>query len=959
MLIQKNQFDFKTKLKDESIFNCSSGKLGVRGCFEEGTPSNIVSIRGTYINGFCENEDITYNEKLYGFTEQKQTIVNLPDAQGIEVWARNEKLVCWSEVASDYSYCLDMKNGVVKRKFVYDTGNGEIELSFERLTSFVRQGLFTIKCQIKSIDYEGEIIVKSFLNGDVKNFTNSSDPRVASGNGKMLKVNDAHNDENIVNNVVVQHIEAETINSHRVIFVNVINKISKGEQVYREESDLLTSLTNITISKGERVEFEKYCYYDEAKEIDTLIKAYNDGFEEIKKEQSKYMDDFWNHSRVVVDCDDIKQTSIDYCLYEMLSAAGRDGKTSIAAKGLSGEGYEGHYFWDCEIYIYPFFLSTNKEIAKSLLMFRYSKLEQAKQHARTLGHTNGALYPWRTITGSECSSYFPSGSAQYHINGDIAYAFSQYWNMTKDEEFLPYICEVLLETARLWINVGHYENDLFKIDCVTGPDEYTCLVNNNYYTNAGAANNLSKAYELINILKETEYYVDFVNRTNVSDEELNEFKTAADKMYYPYDEELDIIKQDDSFLNKKKLEIENIPNDQFPLLLHFHPLFLNRHQICKQADAVLATYLFNNVGYSTAMKTLEYYDKITTHDSSLSKCVSGIVAARLGDLSRAKKYLIETLNTDLNDTKGNTRDGLHIANMGGSYRLITDGFAGLSLKDDELSLFPMLPEGVRFYSFPINYKGVEIKVSVDKQGTVLVVDNPNENTVITVYGRKIKLYNREIVVKRHCKSIIFDLDGVVTNTAKYHYQAWKRVADELNVEFNEERNEQFKGVSRKICLEKLLEWGNIEVSQEEFENILIRKNDYYKELLVNLTPEDVLPGIKEFIDELHERGLTVALFSVSKNTDAILERIEMRKYFDVIVTGNDVKHSKPHYEGYLLVADRLKTDPKLCAMVEDSEAGIIGAKNLSMKTIAIMKDNVANADMCFSSTKELINIEEI
>ena len=956
MHIERLSFDESNRLKDESIFTCASGKLGVRGNFEEGCPEGCETIRGTYINGFCETENIKYNEKLYGFTDDKQTICNLPDGQGIEVYADNQKLCCWSDKVSDYSYTLDMSQGVVKRSFVYDTGKGKIKLSFERFTSFVRQGLFVIKCDVKSIDYSGEIKVLSTLNANVRNFTSSKDPRVASGSGQMLKINTVDNVD--YQDKKIQCVESETINSKRKILSFSLTCFDNQTPLYKNEDGQLTSYIETNIKENENIDITKYCFYCDDEETNVkaeLLKANNAGYVQLKDEQISYLNDFWKTSRVLIDSEEIKQEHIDLCLYVMLCSAGRDGKTSIAAKGLSGEGYEGHYFWDCETYIYPFFLNTNKNIAKALLQYRYSKLDQAKKHARKLGHTSGALYPWRTITGSECSSYFPSGSAQYHINGDIARAFIQYWRSTKDYEFLPTICEVLLETSRLWVDLGHYDNGYFKIDCVTGPDEYTCMVNNNYYTNAGAKNNLENAYVLINILKDTKDYEAFKNKTNVSDEELDEFKKAADHMYLPYDEKLGIIKQDDSFLNKKKVSLSDFNKEDFPLLLNYHPLFLYRHQICKQADAVLADYLFDGLSASTSMKTFEYYDEVTTHDSSLSKCIFGNVAAKLGDLNRAKKYFIETLATDINDCKGNTKDGLHMANMGGCYDMIVGGFAGFKLNADGLSLFPMLPEGIRSYSFIINYLDTNISIKVDEKGVTVSTDK-DKTIDLMIYGQAVQVNKNDLTINRRCKGVIFDLDGVITDTAKYHYLAWKKIADEFKIEFNEKKNEEFKGVSRKTCLEKLLNWGNIHLSQKDFDETLIRKNDYYKELLNDLTSSDILPGIIESIKLLHEKGIKVSLFSVSKNTDAILERLGIRDVFDEIVCGNDITNSKPHYEGYLLAADKMKVEPRLCAMVEDSVSGINGAKALSMKTIAIMKENYANADYCIDDTSKLIDV---
>ena len=967
MRIIRKAYDEKTRLSDESIFSCASGKLGIRGCFEEGVSKDLVSIRGTYINGFCENEEISYNEKLCGFPEEKQTIVNLPDAQTIEIFSDNQLINCLDANSKDYEYLLDMKNGEVLRSFVYQTSKGDLKLSYERFSSFKRQGLFVIRCTVDSLSYDGKLKINSTLNGDVVNFTNASDPRVASGSGKMIIVNLA---ENIFFNdekekKIIQKIEAETINSHRSVSCNVINSINlnnSSNNVVLEHSkneSLLSVYADINIGKNDKLVITKYCFYheipDEIDGIKEILKAYEDGFDLLKNEQIEFMSSFWKNSRVLINSDEIKQENIDFCLYELLCSAGRDNKTSIAAKGLSGEGYEGHYFWDCETYMLPFFMLTNQSIAKSLLMYRYLKLDQAKEHARTLGHKVGALYPWRTITGSECSSYFPSGSAQYHINGDIARAFIQYFNITNDNDFLPEICEVLLETSRLWLDTGHYEKGKFKIDCVTGPDEYTCLVNNNYYTNAGAANNLKGAVKLIRILMNSKKFNEFKKKTNFHENELLDFEEAADKMYYPYDDELGIIKQDDSFLNKKKIDIKSIPKNEFPLLLNYHPLYLYRLQLCKQADAVLANHLYCDLDSLTSKRTFDYYEEVTTHDSSLSKCIFGIVSAKLGDMNKAKDYFLQTLSTDLNDRKGNTRDGLHLANMGGCYEMVTEGFAGLKINDKCLSLFPQLPKGIDSYSFKITYQNHVLNIFVDKDGTTLSIEDDGE-LEIEVYGKHVVITNNKISIRKEIKGVIFDLDGVITDTAVYHYQAWKKIADELHVPFDEKLNENFKGVSRRRCLELLLEWGNINIDDKEFDEILELKNNYYRVLLTNLTPKDILPGVKEAIQTLRKADIRVSLFSVSKNTDDILDRLDIRDLFDVIVSGKDIKNSKPHYEGYLLAADRMRLDPKLCMMVEDSVSGINGAKALSMKTVAIMNENNANADYCLKSTDLLVNI---
>lgn len=943
------EYSEDTRLKNETLFHTASGRLGVRGCFEEGAPEGTPSIRGAYLNGFCETEPIVYNEKLYGFPEEKQVIVNLPDAQTIKLCAEGEDIVCWR--GEELIRVLDMEKGVYERSFFFSTAHGRLKISFTRLVSFALRELYAVECRIESLDFAGKIQVSSELDADVKNFTSTADPRVASGSGIMLRKVAM----NITNDVMTA--EMETIRSHRHVLCAVVHDIEGSITQTTPDKSVLT--TSLTLSAGEVAVFHKYCIYHEllddgeaAEVVSNLCRYAGEGYESLRTRQKEYLDRFWKHVRVEVEGDDKLQNQLDFCLYGMLASTGQDGTRSVAAKGLSGEGYEGHYFWDSEIYVFPFFLLSEPEIALGLLKYRYLHLDDARAHARRLGHSTGALYPWRTITGSECSSHYPSGSAQYHINGDIAHAFTSYYDMTGDKAFLPCICEVLAETARLWIDTGHWLNGKFRIDCVTGPDEYTCLVNNNYYTNACAAANLAAAARLCAELDKEGGLDALKKKIGLRDEELSEFARTAKDMFFPYDESHRIIAQDDSFLSKKRLELSDIPKENFPLLMHYHAININRFQVLKQADSVLANYLYREETPLMMMRSYRYYEEITTHDSSLSNCIYAIMAARLGDMKGAWTYFENSVGTDTADLSGNTRDGLHIANMGGVYAVMTAGFGGVRYGSDGISLFPLLPDGLVSYSFSLCYKGSHIAVTVGSNSCTLKLCE-GEDAELTVYGEKVRVGAEGVTVKRKAKAVIFDLDGVITNTASLHFRAWKKMADELGIDFDEKRNEQFKGVSRAACLKLLLGWGGKSVDQEEFDRLLVRKNDYYKAMLEDLTPSDILPGVQECLGALKEKHIPFAVFSVSKNTDKILEKIGLSDTFDIRVTGEDIEHSKPHYEGYLLAAERMGVDPRLCVMVEDSEAGISGARALSFMSLAIMRENKAGADVCIESTAQL------
>jgi alpha,alpha-trehalose phosphorylase len=394
------------------------------------------------------------------------------------------------------------------------------------------------------------------------------------------------------------------------------------------------------------------------------------------------------------------------------------------------------------MYVQPFFTVTNPNISRNLISNRYEALEMAKDNARILGHQKGALYPWRTIMGKECSGYYPAGSAQYHINGDIAYAIIAYYLATDDKAFIQSKgAEIIFETARLWMDAGTFKCGGFNINDVTGPDEYTCLVNNNYYTNVLARYHLSWAVKLYERFGSAVEFQKTLARINLIPEEVEGFKAAAESMVLPYDEELKFNPQDDSFLQKKRWGIDSIPKENFPLLLHYHPLHLYRYQICKQADTVLAHFILEDAqSIETIRNSFDYYEKITTHDSSLSKSIFCIMASKLGMEDKAFDYFGNSVNLDLMDHQKNTRDGLHIANMGGNYMAIVYGFGGFRLKEHGIFFAPSLPARWTSYQFHIRYRDSLINVEIFRDQCTFYLES-GEPQKITVYNKPYFLEN--------------------------------------------------------------------------------------------------------------------------------------------------------------------------------------------------------------------------
>lgn len=730
-MISDNSLDIKELLKNESIFNISNGYIGIRGNFEEKYPEDYPTVRGSYINALYEEVSIPYGEKAYAFPEAMQKIVNIIDAQDINIIVNGEGFSLFEGTVKSFQRYLDMKEGCYVREIYWVSPLGkELKLKISRIASLKYLELFAINYEIEKVNFDEDITIISSINGDVTNFTDDNDPRVAAGHAHILSVKSVELEDEIM------QIASETHNSKNLVTVTTTHRLNLANDISFEKTDTSIKAIIKTAPGKAIINFTKYNVYTDSRRYKNPLK---DGFkivrelskmtfEELKELQSDFLKEFWSIANISIGGEDKLQQGLRYNLYELLQSVGKDTISNISAKGLSGEGYEGHYFWDTEIYILPFFTLCCPKLAKNLLKYRYTILDSARLRAREMGHKKGAAYPWRTIVGGECSSYFPAGTAQYHINADIAYSYVQYYLATGDYDFIKeFGAEVIFETARIWLEIGHYHEGFFKIDDVTGPDEYTAIINNNYYTNVMAKHNLKWAVRLYNelLLKDEELLNKLCEKIALTKEEVETFEKASDKMYLPYDEELKINAQDDSFLSKAVWDFENTPKENYPLLLHYHPLTIYRYQVLKQADTVLAHFLLEDeASLETIKNSYDYYEKLTTHDSSLSCAVYSIMASKIGYMDKAYDYFMETALLDLEDTHGNTKDGVHMANMGGTWMSIVYGFAGLRIKEDHISLNPKLPKHWSELKFSFKYKGFVIAVKVNKDKSEIKVQKP-------------------------------------------------------------------------------------------------------------------------------------------------------------------------------------------------------------------------------------------
>jgi alpha,alpha-trehalose phosphorylase len=465
----------------------------------------------------------------------------------------------------------------------------------------------------------------------------------------------------------------------------------------------------------------------------TLDRVSTAGFASLERGQREQLDHFWDRADVRIEADEEPervQQAVRWNLFQVAQATWRAEASGVAAKGLTGHAYEGHYFWDTEIYVLPFLAYTQPRIARNLLRFRQSMLPKARERARELNQ-RGALFAWRTINGEEASAYYQAGTAQYHINADIAYAVRRYAQVGGDEEFLLEVgAEILIDTARLWADLGFYDQQgRFHIHGVTGPDEYTTVVNDNAYTNLMARMNLTFAAWYLRELQDERpaEYRALAGETDLRESEVEAWVRAAEAMHVPFDRRRGINPQDANFLEREVWDVEGTPPDRFPLLLHYHPLVIYRYQVIKQADIVLAMFLLGNE-FDVARKraNFDYYDTLTTGDSSLSACVQCVIAAEIGDEERALEYFRYALLMDLADVAGNVSDGVHIAAAAGSWMAIVNGFGGVRDYDGRLSLDPHLPRTWQSLEFSLRFRHrqLRIRLSHDEERYTLDEGHP-------------------------------------------------------------------------------------------------------------------------------------------------------------------------------------------------------------------------------------------
>jgi alpha,alpha-trehalose phosphorylase len=696
----------------ETVFAVGNGLLGVRGAADEGSGS-----AGTFLNGFHATFPITYPEDAYGYARVGQAIVPVPDGSVLRVEVGGAVLDVAGPDCEAYERRLDFRTGVLSRDVVWRSPRGRLAVRSERFVSLVEAGTAVFSIAIEALDGDVDVAVVSELT-DVT--ARSQDP---SGL-------DPRRGESITGVLTLERAEARGLGgsvacraagSGMVVEATVTHDVvgqGVGEAALVEDG--LRARIGWRVKAGETVGVTKIVRYRVAAPggggpglAATALTGCDDGAR-LKSAQRAWLEEFWARADITCGGAPVEvQQAVRWSLFQLAQASARVAGHGIAAKGVTGSGYSGHYFWDTEVFVLPFLTHTDPAAARGVLEFRHSLLPAARRRAAELGHA-GALFAWRTINGEEASAYYPAGTAQYHIDAGVAYAVAQYAAATGDKEFLAGAgAELLVETARFWADLGFFGADgLFHLHQVTGPDEYSALVDDNFYTNAMARANLLAAAEVVEARGESH--------------EAAVWRRAAGAMALPFDAERGVHSQDAHFLEKAVWDFAGTPPHKYPLLLHYHPLNIYRRQVLKQADLVLALWLLGDE-FSQAEKAADfaYYDPLTTGDSTLSAVAQQVVAAEVGATGPAWRHFLEGLAVDLLDSHGNAAHGVHIASAGGVWSMLVAGFAGFR-DHGGFRLDPRLPAGWSSLVFRLALRGRRVRVEVRPEAVRLTVEEAGE-----------------------------------------------------------------------------------------------------------------------------------------------------------------------------------------------------------------------------------------
>jgi alpha,alpha-trehalose phosphorylase len=743
--IRETELRLEILAQTESLFALSNGHIGMRGTFDEGEPQ---ALPGTYLNSFYEVRPLPYAEVGYGYPEAGQTIINVTNGKIMRLLVDDEPFDVRYGKVGRHERELDLRAGVLRRTVNWTSPTGRtVNISAVRLVSLTQRAIAALSYEVEPLEAPVRVVVQSEMVANEALPSFSKDPRVGADILAPLE-GERHQ---------VQGTRGLLLHRTRASGLRLgvaMDHVIEGPGAIMVESESSPDIARVSVTTrllpGERLRIVKFLAYGWSSQrsqpaihdqvLAALLAARHTGWEGLLLEQRTALDEFWQNAGIELEGDPEVQQALRFALFHILQAGCRGERRPIPAKGLTGPGYDGHTFWDSEIFVLPVLTLTVPHAAADVLAWRRWTLDMARERARQLG-LRGAAFPWRTIHGEECSSYWPAGTAAFHINADIAYAVTYYIQSSGDMAFEKEIgLELLVETARLWCSLGYHDAEgRFRIDGVTGPDEYSALVDNNVYTNLLAQHNLRSAARAVS------RHPQEAHALGVQPSEIERWHAAASAMFLPYDEQLQVTPQDEAFTSHQIWDFAHTSPDQYPLLLHFPYFDLYRKQVVKQADLVLAMYLCPDAfSQEQKARNFAYYEPLTVRDSSLSAATQAVLAAECGQIELAYDYLGEAALMDLNDLEHNTRDGLHIAALAGTWSALVAGFGGMRPHGTSLAFAPRLPEGISRLAFRLVFHNRRLSIEVTGKEAIyhLLQGSPGR---IWHYGNEVTLATGQAV----------------------------------------------------------------------------------------------------------------------------------------------------------------------------------------------------------------------
>ncbi|SEA15321.1 glycoside hydrolase family 65 protein [Pedobacter hartonius] len=750
-------FDPHLNKISESLFSLGNGRMGQRANFEESYSGD--TLQGNYVAGVYYPDKTRVGWWKNGYPEYFAKVLNAANWMGLSIKLDNEELDLNLCKVTDFRRQLNMKEGYLERSFTAELKSGkQVMVTAKRFFSIANDEVAALHYQFKTLNCSGKLSVSSFIDGDVKNQDSNYDEKFWD------EVSRTQNESGSYLTMRTKKTEFEVITGVKtLVFKNNDQLQVTADPAVKDK--YLAELVSVDIAEGELIDIYKIAtnlssqnlapaeLTEKAAEI--LNAAILKGFSALLEEQTAAWATKWEEGDIIIEGDIAAQQAIRFNIFQLNQTyTGKDARLNIGPKGFTGEKYGGSTYWDTEAYCIPFYLSTApQEVSRNLLIYRYKHLEKAIENAQKLGFDKGAaLYPMVTMNGEECHNEWEITFEEIHRNGAIAFAIFNYVRYTGDQVYLQeYGLEVLIGIARFWkqrVNWSDARQQYVMLG-VTGPNEYENNVNNNWYTNTLAAWCLRYAAEAAAIVKKEDpaRYAEIVKKTSLQEEEeFGAWKSVAENIYLPYDEEKGIFLQQDGFLDKEQTLVSELPVSQRPINQKWSWDRILRSCFIKQADVLQGMYFFeDNYDLESLRRNFDFYESRTVHESSLSPCVHSILAAKLNDGEKAYEFYLRTARLDLDDYNNDTEDGLHITSMAGTWMSIVEGFAGMRVRNGKLSFTPFLPEEWNSFSFNIGFRGVQLKVKVKKE-EITIVNPAKELMDINIFSQLYNIPEGETVI---------------------------------------------------------------------------------------------------------------------------------------------------------------------------------------------------------------------